>query len=343
VTRPRSVSALVLCAALLAGCGTASGPLPSGSAAAHGAASSAGASEAAHRRLADRATATLLAAVALPPGTVATTTGPAALASQAPGPMDGAVHRHRTWRVAAPVAQVRTWFRDHPPKGLSDSGSGGSVGRDSPDVSSWYWFLNTSGDLRDAVDRADLTVSVVPTGRSSTAVRADAVALWLVPTPRRDDGTDGGATAFRLTTSTPCPTIAAAGGIGTVANPGDAGAGLDAALLPDAVPVGGVACLYGADDLGGTGDRSARHTLTAEQAADVAATARRLVLGHTVLRSVHSCPLPPVRLVLVDLVYADGREVDLLASPVCGGVRNGRIVVDRNLDVDWRRWVRWRS
>ncbi len=300
-----------------------------------------GTSEEANRTLAERAVATMMAAVPLPPRSEPTTSEPDALASAAPQPApgDGTARARRIWRVAQPVSAVRTWLREHPPKGLRDSGTGGYTEGDGADVSSWYWSLDTSGDLRDAVGRAELTVSVVPVGGSSTALRADALAWWLVPTPWRDEGGDDGRPTVRVTTSTPCPSVGTVDAAGTVENPGPAGEGLDTALLPDAVPVGGVACLYGADLATGAGDRTARHTVSAPEAAELAAGVRSLVLGHTVIHEVHSCPMPPVRTVLLDLVYADGRQVDLWVSPVCSGVRNGRIAVDGDLDFDWLRWV----
>lgn len=345
MTASLRAAALAL-AVLLAGCGAGavSGPgtTTTGSASPHGGESAAtGTSERANRRLAERAARTLMAAVPLPPGSVRAVGGPAVLASAAPQPADGSVHLSGAWRVGAPVAEVRTWLRDHPAAGLEDSGTGGWTEGDGADVSSWYWDLPTTGDLHRAVERATLTVSVVPLGSGSTALRADAVVFWLVPTPWPDDGATAGAPLVRVTTSTPCPSPAAAYAAGTVDNPGAAGDGLDAALLPPDDPVSGVACLYGPGPAGG--DRRARHVLDATEAARLAADVRTLPLGHPVTRWAHSCPLPPVRQVLLALAYGDGRQVDLLVQPACGGVRNGRIVVDRNLDRDWTTWVpSWR-
>ena len=225
--------------------------------------------------------------------------------------VDSLVIRTAYWRVGMSYDDTLTWLKAHPPHGLMSSGSAQSGGPDGSTAGYGY-----SDRPSSSWSSADLEVAVAPDGDGSV-IRADAVVVWLDPTPMRDQASG---TRARVTVAGGCPHDDR--GIVGVRNDGQ---DLTTRLLPDAAPSRGLICRFD----GGNGNPFSLRKATpldGAQATSLADAVRALPLSHTD-GGVTSCPMDDGAAAIVALVFPGTDDVDLWVTlNGCSFVANGHIV-----------------
>ena len=258
----------------------------------------------------------LLALTRLPPGAVRLARPPRSLSRNAIGsPMvSSLVDKPMTWRVRLPFGTVRAWLSAHPPRGLRVQGwasSGGAGGGQETAAGTSY-----QGPGNAAWQSAELDISTAPDGTGATAIRADAMIVWLDPRPVRSGP---GAHPLRVTLAGGCPFSDSK--VTGVTNPGT---GLTRQLLPPGQPTAGLRCRYYGLNEHAFALRSSRR-LTAAEARRAARTMRALPLSHPD-GEVMSCPNDDGSAEVLVLSYPGRPDVDLwIYLTGCGGVSNGHI------------------
>lgn len=273
-------------------------------------ASTSKAATAAGNRAAAQAEAARLVSLAeVPPGAVRLGSPPAALSAPSMGTpaVTSLVDQVVAWRAGLPIAATRKWLAAHPPRGLpSDGGDNGSQ-------SAGVTIYGTSyrAPPSQAWASADLEISVAPDGPDATAIRVDALIVWLDPRPVPSGP---GSHPIRVTVADGCP--ATDQGVTGVTNPG---APLTRQLLPSGQPAGGLRCQYN----GGNGHPS-WHLATATRLAGPAA--RQAAASMTRPRFSHADPaaarcIPPAdgSAEVLALAYLGHPDVDLFKLDGCGG------------------------
>lgn len=258
----------------------------------------------------------LVSMASVPSGSVSLPADTPALAGPAMGIANASsvVDTVRVWRVKMPYAASLAWIRAHPPAGLRLSA--GSSGR-GPAGATSSGFSYGAPDS-DAWVQAQLQISLAPQGPNSTTWRFDGVALWLDPTPLRDDQPGP---RLRVTVAKGCP-ASDANAVG-VSNTGD---DLDQSLLPTEAPTAALTCSYS-----GLNGRPfalvTRHLLPQASARQLAAVGRRVSLSH-VDDAVTHCPSGDGSVIVLAFSYATRPDVDLwYARSGCPIVGNGKVLV----------------
>lgn len=312
--RMAKVAATAACV-LVAGCGTAHGPASGPAQATVLASTSKAATVAGNRAAAQAEAARLVSLAKVPPGAARLGSPPAALAEPSMGTPDvtSLVDRVVAWRAGLPIAAARKWLAAHPPRGLPSDGA--ANGSQSAGVT--VYGTSYRAPASHAWASADLEISVAPDGPDATAIRVDALIVWLDPRPVPSGP---GAHPLRVTVAGGCP--ATDQGVTGVTNPGPR---LTRQLLPSGQPTAGLRCKYA----GGNGHPSwhlvAATRLAGPAARQAAAPMARLSLSHA--DPVVTRCLPPAdgsAEVLV-LAYPGRPDVDLFQLDGCGGVSNGYI------------------
>ena len=256
----------------------------------------------------------LLSLVRLPAGAHGRRTAPAHLDGPALGTpsVSSLIDRHSFWTVPMSAAGLVSWLGSHPPGGnLTSSGTAQSGGPD----------FQTSGigsdDARSAAwESASLELGVIDTTRGHSALRVDAVVVWLDPRPLRDAA---GGTRIHFTVADGCPRS-------DRGSPGVAnfGPGLDTALLPTAQPTRALLCRY--EGLNGNAFTLTGHRLlTGPAATALADRIRRLPLSHPD-GGVVNCPNDDGAAGYLAFDYPHHTTVDLeVALGGCSTVANGHI------------------
>jgi hypothetical protein len=308
------MAAIVVCV-VIAGCGTAHDPASGPTQTTVHVSTSKAATVAANRAAAQAEAARLVALAKLPPGAVRLGRPPAALAGPSAGTPDVAslVDQVVAWRAGLPIAAARKWLAAHPPRGLP--ADGGDLGSQSAGVT--IYGTTYRAPASRAWASAELEISVAPDGPDATAIRVDALIVWLDPRPVPSGP---GAHPIRVTVAGGCPPTDQ--GVTGVTNPGPR---LTQQLLPSGPPTAGLRC----KNAGGNGHLT-WHLVTATRLAGPAA--RQAAAAMTRLRVSHADPvvtrcLPPAdgsAEVLV-LAYPGRPDVDLFQLDGCGGVSNGYI------------------
>lgn len=253
----------------------------------------------------------------LPPGAVALPSAPAALAGPAVGtPVESTYATLvRSWRVPMSFAALDEYVGQHPPAGLTSPSEGFTRQDDVVTAHGYAWEDGPSpgsprgGQLAMTVARAGGSVGV-------SYLRVDAGSRWLDPHPIRDT-TSG--SRLRLESGQSCPPSAR--GFAGVRN--DAIDDLDTALAPYGAPASGRVCVYGEN--GRALALLRQRTLPRAEAAQVAAAARAVELGHPDDVVIH-CPAMRPSATLVVLSYPGRSAVDLWIRPGgCSSASNGQV------------------
>ena len=227
--------------------------------------------------------------------------------------VESLVDRSRFWEVGMSFDDTLSWLRAHPPSGLTSSGSfnGGGPG------------YRTAGFMYDAPDSSGVTeqqlqISITDVDASTTAIRADGLAVWLDPRPLRDT-VEG--KRLRVTVARGCP--ASRGNTVGVTNEDPQ---LAKSLLPAGRPTGAVVCRYlGANDKPPFGLGSTR-TLEQTAAKRLADAARAIDLSH-VVGGTTSCPMDDGSVTVIAFAYPGRPDVDLwFARTGCQSLSNGSIL-----------------
>lgn len=273
---------------------------------------------AAGNRAAARAEAArLLPRARIPAGAVRLAQPPKSL----PGPALGTpgvaslVDRVRAWRVRLPFAAVRAWLSAHPPRGLPSDGS--ASGGNAHTGQTTMTGASYAGPASRAWQSADLEISAAPAGPGASAIRVDAVIIWLDPRPVPSSP---GTHPVRVTVAGGCPPTDQ--GVTGVANPG---ARLTRRLLPPGQPTAGLRCRY--DGLNGHPWHLVAATrLTAQAARQAARSIARLPLSH-VDGGEMSCPMDDGSAEVLALAYPGHPDIDLwIKLNGCADVSNGYIL-----------------
>ena len=272
---------------------------------------------AAGNRAAARAEAVRLLSLArVPPGAVRLARPPRSLLGPALGrpAVASLVDRVVAWRVRLPFAGVQAWLAGHPPRGLPSDGSanGGNAFTGQTTMTG----ASYRGPASPAWQSADLEISTAPAGAEASAIRVDAVIVWLDPRPVPSPP---GAYPVRVTVAGGCPPTDQ--GVTGVTNPG---AGLTRRLLPPGQPTAGLRCRY--DGLNGhPWHLVAARRLSAAAARQAARAVARLPLSHPD-GGVVNCPMDDGSAEVLALAYPGRPDVDLwIKLNGCGGVSNGYI------------------
>jgi len=312
--RMAKMAATVACV-VVAGCGTAHVPA-SGSVQATVRASTSKAAMVAGNRAAAQAEAARLVSLAkVPPGAVRLGSPPAALAEPSMGTPDitSLVDQVAVWRAGLPIAATRKWLAVHPPRGLPSDG--GDLGSQSAGVT--IYGTSYRAPPSQAWASADLEISVAPDGPDATAIRVDALIVWLDPRPVKSGP---GAHPIRITVAGGCPATDQA--VTGVTNPG---APLTQQLLPPGQPTAGLRCQYA----GGNGHPpwhlTAATRLVGLAARQAAASMARLRLSHANPAVARCLPPDDGSAEVLVLAYPGRPDVDLFQLVGCGGVSNGYI------------------
>ena len=300
---------------VIAGCGTAHVPA-SGPTQTTVRASTSKAATVAGNRAAAQAEATRLVSLAeVPPGAVRLGSPPAALSEPSMGTpaVTSLVDQVVAWRAGLPIAATRKWLAAHPPRGLPSDG--GANGEQSAGVT--IYGTSYRAPASQAWASADLEISVAPDGPDATAIRVDALVVWLDPRPVPSGP---GAHPIRVTVAGGCP--ATDQGVTGVTNPGPS---LTQRLLPSGQPTAGLRCQYA----GGNGHPS-WHLVTATRLAgpaarQAAASMARLRLSHADPAVVRCVPPADGSAEALVLAYPGRPDVDLFMPNGCGGVSNSYI------------------
>jgi hypothetical protein len=299
---------LIVAAAVLAAC-AAAGTSPQLSASARQQSAAAD-----NRQRAERAADRLLARVRAPRGATALSSTPTPLAGPMTGPsVTSEVDRSRLWQVQMSYYATLSWLRAHPPHGLAHDGSSQSGGPD----------YQTDGDFYDAPDRPGLIgqqiqITITAVDTTTTAIRADAIAIWLDPRPIRDRHSGS---RLHVVSAADCP--ANLHGANDVNNPG---VNLNDALLPARRPSSGLECRYS----GGNGKPAfglqQQQRLDRAAAARLAATVRAVDLSHPDGGS-SSCPSDDGSAVVIAFSYPKTPDIDVwFGSTGCEYLSNGSII-----------------
>ena len=256
----------------------------------------------------------MLSLVWVPPGAVPVASPPRSL----PGPPIGTplvsslVDRVLAWQVRLPFTAVQAWPAAHPPRGLTADGSASAKNT----VTGQTTMSGTSyrGPASLAWRSADLELSAAPAGPDATAIRADAVIVWLEPPVPSAPGPG----SVRVTLSGGCPPTDK--NVTGVTNA--AGEGLARRLLPAGQPSGGLRCRY--DGLNGDPwHLVAAQRLSTAAARRTASQMASLPLGQPAGEIVN-CPMDDGSAEVLVLAYPNRPDVDLwVALNGCGGVSNG--------------------
>lgn len=91
-----------------------------------------------------------------------------------------AVDLGRFWRVPGDPKSVIDWISAHPPAGLTKSGQ--SAGADHGTTRFWGVTF-TARSIPGRISQAQLSVGVTAADGGGTALRADAVVVWMIPRP----------------------------------------------------------------------------------------------------------------------------------------------------------------
>jgi hypothetical protein len=257
----------------------------------------------------------LLGLTPVPPAAVLLKSVPRQLRMPAMGtPAVGSlVDRIRSWRVAMPFARAAAWLRAHRPRGLRSNGSS----RASGPAGTTMIGVSYAGQDSPAWQSAELDIGVAPAGRGTSVMRADALVIWLDPSPVRDPR---GGRRLRVTVAAGCPATDK-----NVAGVTNSGAGLTRQLLPAARPVAGLECrFYGMN--GHPWHLRGATRLSPVRALRVARSMLRLPLSHTE-GGWTSCPLDDASAEVIALSYPHRADVDLWVKlNGCRTVSNGYIV-----------------
>jgi hypothetical protein len=306
------MAAMVVCVAV-AGCGAAHVPA---SGAAHPSVSASRVATVAGNRAAAQAEAAWLVALAnLPPGAVRLSSPPAALAGPSSGTPDvtSLVDQVVAWRVGLPIAAARKWLAAHPPRGLP--WDGGDLGSQSAGVT--IYGTTYRAPASQAWASAELEISVAPDGPEATAIRVDALIVWLDPRPVKSEP---GAHPIRVTVAGGCP--ATSQRVTGVTNPGSS---LTQQLLPSGQPTAGLRCRYA----GGNGNPPwhlvAATRLAGPAARQAAAPVTRMRLSHADPVVVRCVPPADGSVEVLVLAYPGRPDIDLFQLVGCGVVSNGYI------------------
>lgn len=251
----------------------------------------------------------LLALARVPPGATGLGTPPAALDSPAMGAPNArsVVVRTRFWQVDKPVKQTIAWLRAHPPVGLSHDGS--STG--SANAGFGY-----SAPATPALTSRELQIAVASLSSGQTAIRADGVAIWLDPTPYKDNSPGR---RMRVTIAGGCPRADA-----KIAGVRNSGPDLSRALLPAAPPSAGLVCSYFGMD-GRPYLLKTRKPLDDRAAGRLATAVRRVPLAH-VDGAFVNCPMDDASVDVLVLSYPHRADIDLwFARRGCSWIANGTI------------------
>jgi hypothetical protein len=311
----RSVIATAAAVGILAaGCGSVRPPPYGAAALARTGPRDRVATAAGNRAAAQREAVRLLSLAAVPPGAARLARPPAGLSAPAGGVPEGTslVDRALAWQVPLSFAALRAWVTAHPPRGLPGDGSARSWSDGRLDAAGYIY----RGPAGAAWQSAELEIGTAPLGRHASALRVDAVLVWLDPRPVRSVP---GPHPIRVTLAGGCPPTDR--GVTGVVNPG---ARLGQRLLPPGRPAGGLRCSY--DGLNGrpwhlVGARR----LTAAAARQAAATMTRLPLSHPD-GGITSCPMDDGSAEVLALAYPGAPDVDLwITLNGCRTVSNGYI------------------
>jgi hypothetical protein len=310
--RMAKMAAMVVCVAV-AGCGSAGVPA---SGPTHPAVTTSQVATVAGNRAAAQAEAARLVSLAkLPPGAVRLSSPPAALAGPSIGTPDvtSLVDQVVAWRAGLPIAAARTWLAAHPPRGLPSDG--GADGSQSAGVT--IYGTSYRAPASQAWASADLEISVAPDGPVATAIRVDALIVWLDPRPVKSGP---GAHPIRVAVAGGCP--ATDQGVTGVTNPGPS---LTQQLLPSGQPTAGLRCQYA----GGNGHPSwhltAATRLAGPAARQAAGPMARLPLSHADPVVARCVPPADGSAEVLVLAYPGRPDVDLFQLVGCGGVSNSYI------------------
>jgi hypothetical protein len=325
-----ALTATAVLAVLAVGCGTARQPGQQGAAdpappivIVHTSATEAG-----NQRLAERQARWLMSLVPLPAGAVALPAAPASLPASTMGTpgVGSLVDISRSWRLAMPLKQAMAWLRAHPPRGRPEDGASGAAVPPPPrprlpgvppwpkPVTSGYSY---AGQTNAAWASADIEVEVGALGHGTSALRADAVVVWLDPVPLPDDSPP---VRIHIDVATGCPpTDQSVGGVRNY------GADLRRQLVPAAAPTAGLECTYyGMNGHPWQLRKSVR--LDTAAARRVATAMARLPLSHTIGGAIN-CPMDDGSAEIIALSYRDRPDVDLWVKlNGCGYTANGFIM-----------------
>jgi hypothetical protein len=212
----------------------------------------------------------------------------------------------RFWRVRMGIADARQWIADHPPTGLTASGTSSGVMSGSPTV---YGYQYADEDS-DAWTRASLQIAVVSAGPGLTFWRLDAMALWLDSKPLRVPP-DGARLAVTVESGCPVTDHQAVS---------VAPSHLETALLPAGRPAEALVCRYAGD-----GTLTSHTRLLAAAAAELAALAGNVSFGHVDNQVIH-CPIDTGAHIVIAFRYPDG-EIGTLwyRASGCPAVDNGTV------------------
>jgi hypothetical protein len=256
----------------------------------------------------------LLGLVPLVSGVAATPvpTGPAWLSGPVTGRPEVAslVDDTRFWQLNTDADTAIAWVRTHPPTGLTLTGSSRSGSGAGPGLTGV-----TFDDAPSSVwSQASLEIGVVSTGPGTSAMRADALVVWLDSQPLTDSAAGA---RMRLLVAGDCPPDEN-GMVGVQPTRTD----LTDRMVPDATPAAGLVCRYD----GQTDRLAAMRRLGAGGAGAVESALRQTILSHPD-GAVQHCPMKDDSAVVIALAYPGQADVDIwFAINGCPYVANGLIV-----------------
>jgi hypothetical protein len=269
----------------------------------------------------------LLLLAPLPPGAVRTASGPPALTG---GPVLGTpgvsslVVVTRFWRVPLSFEQAGAWLMAHPPKGLTPAGSSNGGGPLYGDATVGYGY---SAPATAEYRSPELEMGAAALSPAGSAIRVDAVVIWVDPRPWPDNGPGR---RIHVAVADGCP--AGVVGVAGVDNPG---ADLTANLLPVGPPTAALVCrYYGSMGTAGRGPVSQFRRLAhqARLSATGAGELARVVAAAPVSRTEVPangtlCPMDDGAVALLAFWYPGRPDVDVWAQlSGCTLVSNGYIV-----------------
>ena len=267
-----------------------------------------------NRERAEHAAEKLLARVRVPRDATAPSSTPSPLAAPMTEPsVTSEVDRSRLWLVSMGYNATLAWLRAHPPRGLTHDGSSQGGGPD----------YQTDGDFYDAPDSPgvigqQVQIAITALDTTTTAIRADAIAIWLDPRPVRDRVSGP---RVHIAAGGDCP--ANLHGADDVNNPG---VNLSDALLPAGRTSAGLVCRYSGSNAKPAFGLQHQQRLNGTEAAKLATAVRAIDLSHPDGGS-SSCPNDDGSAVVIAFSYPNAPDVDLwFASTGCESLRNGTII-----------------
>lgn len=322
-----SLGMAVVAVAVLAACASSNGPKPAASAnpsagsAVTSSTTSSGPTAAQNKAAAQAEADRLVAMATLPPGSVRETVQPVGLTGPAMGTPGTTqlIDSIAYYRVSMSLPRAHSWFVAHPQHGFTLSGTASGAGRSGPTS---YGFGYDPPSPHSSWGTSSLDIGLASAGPAAAAVRVDAVAQWIDPSPTRDRSRGR---AIRVTISGGCPTTDR--GWTDVRNPG--APDLDRQLLPVGTPSRALQCTY-------NGVNGKAFTLTnnlqldAAKATTAAEQIRALPLGSRGLLP-HGCPMADGRATIFVFKYAGRADVDIWQyTSGCPSTKNGHIVSGDN-------------